>query len=254
MCLILFSYRIHPAFRLLIAANRDEFYRRPTAPAEFWSDHPDLLAGRDLEGGGTWLGVDRSGQLAALTNYRDPNTVKSGAPSRGHLVSGFLTGNLSARNYLAQVAGDAHRYNGFNLLAADAEDLFYFGSRGEGIQALPPGLYGISNHLLDTPWPKVADGKKALAPQLAGAEPFDPEAVFAALADRSRPPDHRLPETGVGLSWERILSPRFIASETYGTRSSTVLAVENSGKVLFLERTFSEGEPGETRSFSFTIR
>jgi uncharacterized protein with NRDE domain len=151
------------------------------------------------------------------------------------------------------VAGTAHRYNGFNLLAADAEGLFYFGSRDGGIRDLPTGLYGMSNHLLDTPWPKVAEGKKALAAQLTGTAPFDPEAVLAVLADRSRPPDRRLPDTGVGLAWERVLSPRFITSETYGTRSSTVLAVEKAGRAFFLERTFDEGKPGKTRSFSFRM-
>lgn len=252
MCLILFSHRAHPDFPLLIAANRDEFYSRPTAPAAFWPDQPDLLAGRDLKSGGTWLGVTRTGRLAALTNYRDPAAVKKGAPSRGHLVSGFLTGNRSARSYMEKIAGEAKRYNGFNLLAADNEGLYYFSNRGEGVHRLTAGLYGLSNHLLDTPWPKVVDGKKALAAQLTGEAPFDPEAIFAALADRSRPPDHRLPNTGMGLAWERTLSPRFITSETYGTRCSMVLAVGKDQTVRFLEKTFYEGEPGEMRPFFFS--
>ena len=251
MCLILFSYRAHPDFPLLIAANRDEFYSRPTAPAAFWPDHPDLLAGRDLKSGGTWLGVTRCGRMAAVTNYRDPARAKPDAPSRGHLVLRFLTGNKTARAYMAHVAEQAPRYNGFNLLAADAEGLYYFGSRGGGLRRLPVGLYGLSNHLLDTPWPKVDDGKTALAEQLTGRAPFDPEAVFATLADRGRAPDHRLPDTGMGLAWERVLSSRFITSSTYGTRSSTLAAFGSNGRVRFVERTFIRGKETDTRSFSF---
>lgn len=253
MCLLLFSYRKHPRFRLLAAANRDEFYERPTAPAEFWPEQPDVLAGRDLRSGGTWMGITRTGRFAALTNYRDPAFQVSGAPSRGGLVSGFLTGNFTARSYMETVAAEADRYNGFNLLTADAEGLYYFSNRGNGVTRLSPGVYGLSNHLLDTPWPKVAEAKEALFARFRGEKPFDPEAVFAVLADRSRPPDHRLPDTGMGMEWERILSSRFISSETYGTRSSTVLAVGIDGTVRFLERTFTNGRKGETRSFSFFI-
>ena len=253
MCLILFSHRSHPQFRLLIAANRDEFYSRPTAPADFWPEQPDLLGGRDLQAGGTWLGVNRAGRLAALTNYRDPRLVKPDAPSRGGLVTGFLTENRSARDYMEAVAREGKRYNGFNLLAADLDGLFYYGNRCDGVRQLAAGVYGLSNHLLDTPWPKVVEGKKALAAQLTGEAPFDPEAIFAALADRSRPPDDRLPETGVGLDTERMLSPAFITSEIYGTRSSMVVALGNDGTVRFLERTFEAGEPKETRSFFFEL-
>ncbi len=251
MCLILFSYCSHPDFPLLIAANRDEFYSRPSAPAHFWEDHPELLAGRDLQSGGTWLGVSRTGRVAALTNFRDPATVKPDAPSRGHLVSRFLTGTLTARAYMEKVARMGARYNGFNLLAADAEGLFYFSNRGNGIRRLTAGLYGLSNHLLDTPWPKVADGKKAIAAQLTGRTAFDPEAIFAVLSDRSRPADDRLPDTGVGMEAERMLSPRFITSKTYGTRCSMVLALGKNGKIFFSERTFDGGERAKTRSFSF---
>jgi uncharacterized protein with NRDE domain len=251
MCLILFSYRAHPQFRLLIAANRDEFYSRPTAPADFWPEQPDLLGGKDLQAGGTWLGVNRAGRVAALTNYRDPSSLKPDAPSRGGLVTGFLTEDLPARRYMETVARQGERYNGFNLLAADSGGLFYYSNRGDGVRRLAPGVYGLSNHLLDTPWPKVVEGKKALAAQLAGKAPFDPEEIFVALADRSRPPDHRLPDTGVGLEKERMLSPPFITSEIYGTRSSMVVALGKDGTVRFLERTFEAGEPKETRSFSF---
>ncbi|MCF8080124.1 MAG: NRDE family protein [Desulfobacterales bacterium] len=253
MCLLLFSYRRHPRYRLLAAANRDEFYERPTAPAAFWPEQPDVLAGRDLRSGGTWMGITRTGRFAALTNYRDPALHLSDAPSRGGLVSGFLTGDCPARRYMETVAAGADRYNGFNLLAADAEGLYYFGNRGNGTARLSPGIYGLSNHLLDTPWPKVAEAKEALFAQFTGEEPFDPESVFAVLADRSRPPDHRLPDTGMGIEWERILSSRFITSETYGTRSSTVLSVEKNGTIRLLERTFTNGRKGQTRSFSFPI-
>jgi uncharacterized protein with NRDE domain len=253
MCLLLLSYRQHPQYRLLAAANRDEFYERPTAPAAFWPKRPDVLAGRDLRSGGTWMGITRTGRFAALTNFRDPAHQIPGAPTRGALVSGFLTGDCPARRYMETVAAGADRYNGFNLLVADAEGLYSFGNRGNGIARLSPGIYGLSNRLLDTPWPKVVEAKEALVAQFTGEEPFDPETVFAVLADRSRAPDHRLPDTGMGIEWERILSSRFITSETYGTRSSTVLAVEKNGTVRFLERTFTNGRKGQTRSFSFPI-
>lgn len=252
MCLILWSWRQHPDYPLILAANRDEFYARPTAPADFWPEAPQVLAGRDLVGGGTWLGVTREGRWAAVTNYRDPSDPARGGPSRGALVRDYLTEALAPEAYLREVADRAAAYAGFNLLAGSREELWYFGSREGIVRRLSPGLYGLSNGLLDAPWPKVARGRAALAEALARPGEPEPETLLALLSDPSRPPDHHLPDTGVGLEWERVLSARFIASPTYGTRSSTVLLL-GSGRLIFIERTSPPGALGEAREVRLAI-
>jgi uncharacterized protein with NRDE domain len=244
MCLILIAYRVHPRYPLVLAANRDEFYQRPTAGAAFWPDAPYLLAGRDLVHDGTWLGITRSGRLAALTNYRDPHAVIRNAPSRGGLVSGFLQSGISSEGYLERLRADAPAYNGYNLLFGDQDALYcYSNKNGEAVK-LAPGISGLSNHLLDTPWPKVVRGKESLAEVLRNDE-FSREELFTILADRSQAVDEALPDTGVGLARERMLSSVFVTSERYGTRSSTVLLVDANGKVSFTERSFNGGEGAE---------
>lgn len=257
MCLILFLYRRHPRYPLVLAANRDEFYARPTRPLAFWPDAPQVLAGRDLAGGGTWLGVTRTGRLAAVTNYRNPSQMRAEAPSRGELVSGFLGDTAPPASCLAQLERRAARYNGFNLLAGDADGLYYCSNRGRPVERLTPGCFGLSNHLLDTPWPKVARGKEGLGDLLATDAPIDPEALFALLADTRIPADAHLPDTGVGLAWERRLGPLFITSETYGTRSSSLLLIAKTGKLSFFERSFPSDphrrERPRTRRFAFKL-
>ena len=257
MCLILLSYKMHPDYRLILAANRDEFYNRPTASLDYWSDHPDVLAGRDLKGNGTWLGVTRSGCIAAITNYREPAAHMENAPSRGILIRDFLTGNASPQRYLKAVSKMSQAYNGFNLIAGDPCGLYYYSNRATRVRQLQPGLYGISNHLLDTSWPKLKKGKMRLQGQLNGKEKIDLEKIFEILSNNSLPPDDELPDTGVGLHWERILSPLFISSPDYGTRSSSVVLIDTSGRVTVRERTFlntgNEIKEGETRKFSFKI-
>ncbi len=253
MCLILFAWRMHEKFPLILAANRDEFYERPSVPAAFWDDAPDILAGRDLKRGGTWLGISRTGWLAAVTNYRDPTSLKQDAPSRGELVSDYLRGRENPETYLRRLEPRAPRYNGFSLLMGNGSELVYFSNRG-GAYRLTPGIHGMSNHLLDTPWPKVTRGKQALEALLLSKNDPSPEALLALLASRSRPPDESLPETGVGLEWERVLSPLFIESPTYGTRCSTVLLIDGEGVVTFVERVFNGGsEPRLTSRFDFRI-
>jgi len=242
MCLIFFSYEQHPAYRLVLAANRDEYYERPTQSLDFWEDSPNILAGRDLKQSGTWMGITRNGRFAAITNFRDPASLKPDAPSRGLLVSDFLAGNTSPERYLESIHAVGGKYNGFNLLVGDQSALFWYSNRANGIQKIKPGLYGLSNHLLNTPWHKVENGITELEIVLAekqSEEQIDIEAVFRILADGTRPPDDRLPNTGVGLAWERILSPMFVTSETYGTRSSSVLLIKRNGEVTFAERTFT---------------
>lgn len=244
MCLILFSYRMHPEYRLIVAANRDEFYNRPTAPLDYWPDHPDVLAGRDLKGNGTWLGITRSGRIAAITNYREPAAHMENAPSRGLLIRNFLTGDSSPQRYLEAVSKMNQVYNGFNLIVGDPSDLYYYSNRASRVQHLQAGLYGISNHLIDTPWPKIQRGKDLLQGQLSGREKINIEKIWEVLADRFQPANDKLPDTGVGLQWERILAPLFITSPAYGTRSSSIVLIGYSGQATFMERTFENTADG----------
>jgi uncharacterized protein with NRDE domain len=255
MCLILIGVDSHPDYSLIVAANRDEFYERPTAVAEFWEDAPTVLAGRDLREGGTWLGIDRSGRFAAVTNYRQGYQEGRAPRSRGRLVSDFLTTDIAAQPHLERIRREDELYHGFSLLAADASGLFYYSNREGEVRSLTPGIYGLSNHLLDTAWPKVSSTKGAFGALLDGS-PADPTVeLFALLSDRNRPADDLLPSTGVGPEWERLLSSAFIVAGDYGTRSSTVVLVRRDGSVVFVERTFGRGGllTGEKR-FEFRIR
>lgn len=241
MCLIVFAYRQHPTWRLVLAANRDEFFARPTAPMAYWQDAPDVLAGRDFAGGGTWFGMTRAGRFAAVTNYRDPRDVRDDAPSRGLLVSDFLRGRQPPRAYLQDLSAGAHRYNGFSLLVGDEDNLFYFCNRENLARELGAGVYGLSNHLLDEPWPKVERAKRGMA-DLFAVEPIDTNHLLELLADDRRAPDKALPSTGVSPEWERLLSSMFISSPTYGTRSTTALLMSYDGRVSVTERGYPDGE------------
>lgn len=238
MCILLVAHDVHSHNRLVLAANRDEAYDRPAAPAAFWEDAPDVLAGRDLRDGGTWLGVTRAGRWSALTNFREPGGRREGAPSRGGLVAGFLRGVQRPAAFVREQADAAAAYNGFSLFCGDGSGLAFLSNRDGAPRLLAPGLYGLSNGPLDTPWPKVELGKLRLAALLAAPPPLDEEGVFALLADVSRPSDEELPDTGVGIEVERALSPIFVATERYGTRCSTLLALDREGSATFVERTF----------------
>lgn len=252
MCLILLSYDEHADYALVVAANRDEFYGRPTAPAAFWDDAPHVLAGRDLEAGGTWMGMTRSGRWAAVTNYRDRGAHKEAAPSRGRLVADYLQQGTAPAAYLNQLVPEADRYNGFNLLVGTPGDLGYYSNRDGAVRMLTPGLYGLSNHLLDTGWPKVERGRKQLR-RLLEAGDVTADRLLDLLHDTTAPADEKLPDTGIGVAGERLLSPMFIESERYGTRSSTVLIVDRAGHVTFAERTYDREAAPETRRFAFDI-
>ena len=254
MCLILIALREHPDCSLVLAANRDEYYDRPSGPAHFWEDAPDLLAGRDLVAGGTWLGITRHGRIAALTNYRDPGRVKSNAPSRGKVVRDYLAGTMEPDAYLERVREKKDRYNGFNLILGTPDLLHWYSNRTDEVVPLQQGVHGLSNHLLDTPWPKVVRAKAAFQEILRSAKDLSMEPLFRLLKDQNKAPDSRLPRTGVPLEWERILSPIFITSPTYGTRSSTLILIDNENRVTFLEKTFnSNPEAVSTANFEFTL-
>jgi uncharacterized protein with NRDE domain len=254
MCLILFSIKSHPEYKLVLVGNRDEYHDRPSAPAAFWDEAPHLLAGKDLLAGGTWFGVTKSGRLAGVSNYREANSLKKDAPSRGRLVSQFLLTGVSPRTYLDNIIKDAHRYNGFNLILGRKDEIFWYSNRGKGIRKLSPGIYGLSNHLLDTPWPKVVKGKDQLARLISQNILPEPEEFFAMLGDRTVASDSELPDTGVGLERERMLSPIFISSPGYGTRSSTILLIDRNDLVTFIERTFNrETTHASTVRYDFQI-
>lgn len=236
MCLILLGWQAHPDYPLVVAANRDEFFSRPSAPAGFWEDAPDILAGRDLQAGGTWLGVSRRQRFAALTNFREGGKQWADAPSRGALVADFLAGESDSETYLENLSSRGPDYNGFNLFVSDGQRLGYYSNRNAGMHWLSPGIYGLSNHLLDTPWPKLSAAKAAFAVALAQLPVSTP--FFELLADRVIVPDTHLPETGVPLEWERILSSVFVSSPSYGTRASSLLTIHRDGRVSLLERSF----------------
>jgi uncharacterized protein with NRDE domain len=253
MCLIFFALKKHPDYKLIIAANRDEFYNRKTAPAAFWNEHPHLLGGRDLEAMGTWLGMTTQGKISMLTNYRDPKNINPAAPSRGKLVSDFLVENVDPENYLHKVAASGSLYNGFNLITGNESSLWYYSNYDLGIQKLTQGVFGLSNHLLDTPWPKVEKGKSTFT-QLIKNSVLDPVQFFDFLFDAEQAPDHLLPDTGLTINRERALSSIFIKSPNYGSRSSTVILIDNNNNVTFAERVYNtETFTHNTQTFNFKI-
>jgi uncharacterized protein with NRDE domain len=230
MCLIALAFRVHEGFPLVVAANRDEWRDRPTAPLAFWADQPAILAGRDLSAGGTWMGVTRSGRFAAVTNYRDPSERRTMPRSRGALVIDALLSLDAPEAFLGSLRPSD--YAGFNLLVGDERRLFYYGSREGEVREVAPGVHALSNHLLDEPWPKVLQARTAMA-----QTPLDDARIFTMLSDTKLAPDAELPDTGVGLEWERRLSPPLITGDDYGTRASTLLRMSDAGSIHIEERT-----------------
>jgi uncharacterized protein with NRDE domain len=245
MCLIFIALKNHPRYKLIVAANRDEFYDRKTAAASYWQDHPQILGGRDLQASGTWLGMTRNGRICMVTNFRDPKNINPKAPSRGKLVTDFLLDTSSGEKYLSKLEGHAKKYNGFSLIAGTVDDLSYFSNYRDGVIILNSGLFGLSNHLLETPWPKVENGKNRI--QLLLKSPaVKADELFDVLQDGALSPDENLPDTGVGVELERALSAAFIKTPGYGTRCSTVIMVDYSNQVSFTERVF------DPATFQFT--
>jgi uncharacterized protein with NRDE domain len=260
MCLILFAHRVRHEYPTVLVANRDEFYERPTAPLGWWPDHPNVLAGRDLRGGGTWMGVSRDGRWAGITNVRRPGENQPGRPSRGAIVADYLKSQLSAVEYLDQLSESSQKYNGFNLLIGDATDVFYFGNREnraagsetsfagekkESPQATLLGthasaFHGLSNDRLDSPWPKTNKGLAGLKELCDSGRSIGHSSLLRIVTDRNQPMDSELPDTGVGLEKERMLAPIFIASPNYGTRCSTSLAIDSGGRIQLTETTWPD--------------
>jgi len=237
MCLIFLSVDDHPDYKLIVAANRDEFYARKTSPASYWSDQPEILGGRDLEAGGTWMAITRQGKVGMVTNYRDLKNINPNAPSRGHLVSDYLLNGVDATVYLKEVHLGADRYNGFNLIVGKIDDLHYYSNYQSKIVKLKPGFYGLSNHLLDTPWPKVSRGKEKIQSVVA-KDHFSPDELFEAMRDEQIAKDNQLPDTGLEIERERALSAMFIKTPNYGSRCSTVVLVDRKNNITFSERVY----------------
>ncbi|GAB4396079.1 MAG: NRDE family protein [Microscillaceae bacterium] len=253
MCLIGFSWKQHPVYKLVLVANRDELYQRPTQALHFWESDPGLLAGKDLEGGGTWLGIHQQGRFAALTNYRDPAHILPQAPSRGDLPLQYLVRASPPAQYLEALMSKAQAYNGFNLLVSDLESLCYYSNYAEGYQVLPPGLYGLSNHLLDTDWFKVRRLKAKLQQVLQDKNPED-TALLALMHDPSPPAQEAdIQQTGLSLAQERMLAPMFIQSPHYGTHSTTVVKIDYDHNIQLTEKVYSNAYRGEQiHSFSLS--
>jgi len=237
MCLIIFAYQAHPDYPLVVAANRDEFHQRPTRPSRFWQDHPGLLAGRDRQLGGTWMGITRDGRFAAVTNFRDPARTAPAPRSRGELTINFLTGDLSPVDYMATLEALGSEYAGFNLLVGDRDGLWYLtNSEPGGPQAVAPGIYGLSNAHLDTPWPKVISGKAALRNTLDNEVTH--EHLAAAVSSREMADRKALDQQGLCGEMDQLLSAPFIVNESYGTRATTTLWLERDRTVHWRERSF----------------
>jgi uncharacterized protein with NRDE domain len=231
MCLLVLAWQAHPRYRLIVAANRDEFHERPTAPLAKWPAPENILAGRDLRANGTWLGLDRRRHFGVITNFRELQRPRPEAPSRGALIPRYLEGEASAATYLSRLEPEAPRYSGFNLLLTDGDSLWYASNRAERFaRPLPPGVYGLSNQFLDTPWPKLRRVRRRFDAWLSDPANASASELFTLLDDRATATaDEELPQTGIPPEWERVLSAPFVLNPDYGTRCSTVLLLEPSG-------------------------
>lgn len=252
MCLILLAWKTHPDYPLILLANRDEHYTRPTAALHAWETKPIMYAGKDLEAGGTWLGATETGRFAAVTNIRDTQPVPEQARSRGHLVSHYLQNRQMPSNYLSGIESEQQHYQGFNLLVGTPKTLVYLNNRKGSSRLLTRGIYGLSNAAIDTQWPKVQESKVAFIRQISKREP-DSESLFEIMRNTATYPDQLLPDTGVGPEAERQLSPIFIQGKDYGTRSSTLLMWNRQGQAQMIERSY-DGEEHSDQKFEFLIR
>lgn len=253
MCLINFHLQKHPNYKLIVAANRDEFYARPTEKAHFWPDAPALLAGRDLLQKGTWLGMTKEGRFAALTNIRDLSLEGKDKKSRGKIVSEYLKSSVSPTTYLGKLSKERFDYAGFNILLGNAEQLFHYNNVEDCITEVTPGTHSLSNDTLNTPWPKVQKGREQLKTYIKEEQRLDPNKLFTIMENEEIALDTELPQTGIGIELERSLSASFIKTPDYGTRSSTVLLIDCNNHVIFIERTYENGSFKEEQVFNFLL-
>jgi uncharacterized protein with NRDE domain len=243
MCIVLFSYKSTPGYRLILAANRDEFLARPTAPLSWWSDNTTILAGRDIQDGGTWLGVSQNGKLGVLTNYRESPAKDEFLISRGEIISEYLSADSLPSNFIQGLQKRQRHFRGYNVLLGDVSSLWYYSNRRDEFLEVPPGIHGLSNHLLNTRWPKVERGKM-LFEEAVQDKDFSRDSLIKILCDTAQPKESELPDTGVGSEWEKRLGPIFITSDGYGTRSSAILTIADDGEITFFERTYGHDALG----------
>lgn len=254
MCIVSFNFQEHPKYKLIIAANRDEFYRRPADPLRVWPDYPNIVAGRDLEAKGTWLGMSKDGKFATLTNYRHPKYFKDDDKrTRGDIVTNYLTSSVDPQAYLEELHERRHEYSGFNVIVGNGDELFYYSNEKGNIKEIERGTHSLSNAFLNTPWPKVKRAKSALDHYVSHNEEIDPEKLFKQLHNDTIAPDEELPKTGLSLEFERQVSSIFIRSEDYGTRVSTVILITHDNEVKLIERTFNNGQFKQDTTYEFTI-
>ncbi|MBD3584680.1 NRDE family protein [Salinimonas sp. HHU 13199] len=238
MCILFIARDQRKDFPLIIAANRDEFHARPTKASHIWSSHPPIFAGKDLKAGGTWMGVTRSGRIAALTNIRQPDKERQDARTRGELVVNYLTHKGSNPQFHDVLRRRREKYNGFNLLHGTWRDLKVYNNESDSLLSLEPGIHGLSNGALNDPWPKVSRGVSALSQYCSESDTLSEDALFSLLKDKTEAPESALPDTGISKDWEKRLSPIFIQSDEYGTRASTLLLVNRNGNASWSERTY----------------
>lgn len=244
MCIIAFAYQSHPTYPLILIGNRDEFYSRPTQRMHWWDE--ELLAGKDLTAGGTWLGVTKAGKLATLTNYRDIPGIKSEAKSRGELPINYLKGGMDPHSFLIEVSGKSEEYNGFNLLLWENHQMFHFSNYEGKINEIAPGIHTLSNALLDTPWFKT-EKLHAAFQQCVNNERIKEDMLFNTLLDQVQSPDERLPQTGLPLRREKDISSVFIKTVDYGTCSSTMVLVDHKNEITVVERSYNSHNQEEIR-------
>lgn len=249
MCLISFAYNVHDSYPLIVVANRDEFYERPTASAHFWADAANILAGRDLVQGGSWLGISKQGRFAAITNYRDPKLSETGTSSRGEIVQQFLLSTLSGDDFITQLREKKADYAGFNALLFDGHVMHHYNNIFDEHNVIPNGVHSLTNGTLNSDWPKAQLANEKLHAVLQKNEQPNAKNLISLLDDETIAPDEKLPQTGVGIHLERILSAQFIKLPNYGTRCSTAVVFEKSGRIQFIERTFENGKMQFDKTF-----
>lgn len=262
MCLAVLAYNTHPKYKLVLASNRDEFYDRASTGVHFWEDAPHILAGMDLQDKGTWFGITTGGKLALITNVRDPASMRNDRPSRGEIVKRYLMQDLSPEAYLEELLSLGKDFNGFNLIFGTVGRLYYYSNHPEHWQEIRPGIHGLSNASLNSPWPKVECAREQMRGLTQKSEYLDDNSLFSLLFNDTSHPLEKLPDTGVGPGLEKMLSPVFIYSPNYGTRSSIVLKVDYNNQAKLSEKAFNRQVDGDTyekrvekrvNSFSFRI-